>query len=526
MDGHRLSTRCCFPASGRLAKYRRARRVSEDLVDAGAGRVRLRRRRQGDAGLPARCDVLRPRLERADPSAPRLRVRAGESGPPGADAGLNSREETENRHGFANFPMLNLASAPKSGTPGTPARRRRRGSGLTVAVLRTIARHGMTKGAAFFYAVAVGAAANFVMDYLHHHDNATPVVAHETVTAPEREHTVIAPIVRPEPRALESRTGEPRAEPRAIEPRVPERPTTAALPPVPEVRPLPAPTAPAALPQVPRLPLTNPPAVIDPAAILGSPDPAAETRLDAQFRRATGYRARLLPWPVDKPTFSVPSAVLRGRLQPCCCWWRSPPLDKSVEAMSIPTLPVPSIGNLVSLLLYLDKPAETAGPKDARRGAARAGCTSEASRPRCVPEQGDACALLLVMLFLPTAQCSGLAIIRRPSLSASLPALQPRRTLVRVEQREDASTVAPARSDLRAGRASTGTGSTRGRRRSSCKRFMRGRGSCRRPAAADRLRRWRHLARIARRRGRGATIAVGRSPARRSRPARRLRHAH
>ena len=228
------------------------------------------------------------------------------------------------------------------------------GVGVNRGTLRSIARHGMTKGAAFFYAVAVGAGANFVLDYVHHHQDVTPVVAHETVTAPEREHPATVPIARPEPRVVERRSAEPRVpEPRAIEPRVPERPTTASLPPMPEVRPLPAPTAPVALPQVPRLPLPNPSATttLPPSSDLPTPPlkPASMPSLDT-------------PPAADKPIFSVPPAAPAAASA-------VPPVDKPVEAMSIPTPPVPSIGNPVSLLPPPDKPAEPPAPKNVKPGS-------------------------------------------------------------------------------------------------------------------------------------------------------------
>ena len=57
--------RCVDRGQGRLSQR------------AGAGRLRLRRRRQGHARLSARRHLRRPRLERAQAAATRLRLRAG-----------------------------------------------------------------------------------------------------------------------------------------------------------------------------------------------------------------------------------------------------------------------------------------------------------------------------------------------------------------------------------------------------------------------------------------------------------------
>ena len=231
--------------------------------------------------------------------------------------------------------MINLASAPISAITGDEARHRDWGVGITVAIMRTIARHGMTKGAAFFYAVAVGAAANFVLEYIHRHEEvaltAIPAVAHQTVTAPEREHPATMPIV-------------PRAEARMPEPRMPEsrpieHPTTAALPPLPEIKPLPEPAKPVALPQVPSLPLPSNPST---ASLPQSAD---------------------LPTPPLKPT-SVPSFNVPPAAPAAASALPSP--DKPVEAMSTPLPPpspaAPSLGAPVSLLPPPDKPADAPDP--------------------------------------------------------------------------------------------------------------------------------------------------------------------
>lgn len=197
----------------------------------------------------------------------------------------------------------------------------------------------MTKGAAFCYAVIVGAAANFVIDYLHHHEDTLPILAHETVQAPEREHVVTAPIVRPEPRTVEPRAPEPRAgEPRIIEPRVPDRPTTASLPAVPEVKPLPAP----AVPQVPTLPVPSAATTLPASSDLPTPPlkPASVSSLRASPAEPSA----------DRPIFNVPPAAPAAASA-------VPPADKPVEAMSTPAPPpAPSIGDPVSLLPPPDKP--------------------------------------------------------------------------------------------------------------------------------------------------------------------------
>jgi hypothetical protein len=204
----------------------------------------------------------------------------------------------------------------------------------------------MTKGAAFFYAVAVGAAANFVIDYIHHHEDVTPVVAHETITAHAPEHTAIAPIVH--------------TEPRVAEPRVPERPTTASLPPVREITPLPVPATPVALPQVPTLPVPKASAVtaLPQSADLPTPPlkPTSVPSLGAAPAVAVAEP------PADRPSFSVPAAASA-----------LPPVDKSadkpVEAMSTPALG-PSIGDPVSLLPPPDKPEP---PKNVKPGSGTGG---------------------------------------------------------------------------------------------------------------------------------------------------------
>lgn len=245
--------------------------------------------------------------------------------------------------------MINLASAPISGTPAPGSG----GSGSTVALLRSIARHGMTKGAAFCYAVVVGAAANFVIDYLHHHEDAIPIVAHDTAPAVAgHERAATAPIVRPEPHIAE--------------PRVPERPTTAALPPVPEVKPLPAPATPVVLPQVPTLPLPSAAATLPSPSDLPTPalKPAAVPSLPVPTAAASAEPS------ADRPAFSVPPATPAAASA-------VPPADKDkpVEAMSIPAPPSPgaSIGSPVSLLPPPDKPADPPQPKAVKPGSGTGG---------------------------------------------------------------------------------------------------------------------------------------------------------
>src|SRR5579885_633658 len=63
-----------------------------------------------------------------------------------------------------------------------------------MSIFGKIARHGMSKGAAFFYAVAVGVAANAVIDYLHRGDAAAPsgVPAAATPAPPVKSVTLPA----------------------------------------------------------------------------------------------------------------------------------------------------------------------------------------------------------------------------------------------------------------------------------------------------------------------------------------------
>ena len=265
------------------------------------------------AGLPARRDLHRPRLERADPAAPRLCLRAGKPCPPRSNLGLKS-------HGCvivsSIFPTMSLALARFSGITHGSARLLSWGQGL-VAIFRTIARHGMTKGAAFFYAVAVGAGANLVLEYLHKPD-LTSVVAHETAApALPPEHAATAPIA-------------PKPEMRAVEPAPTPHPATATPP---AAKPLPEPKS-VALPQVPALPLPE------------------VTRLPP---------SKDFPAPALQPAALSPAAAT-STLPPA----NSPadkPADKPVEAMSVPVLPppappAPNLGNPVSLLPPPpDKPA-------------------------------------------------------------------------------------------------------------------------------------------------------------------------
>jgi hypothetical protein len=214
----------------------------------------------------------------------------------------------------------------------------------------------MTKGAAFCYAVVVGAAGNFVIDYIHHREDATPVVARDT--APEREHAAIAPSVRPEPRV---------AEPRIIEPRVPEHPTAASLPPVREIKPLPEPAIPAALPQVPMLPMPKASAMtaLPPSADLPTPPlkPTSVPNLSA------APPVVVTEPPADRPGFSVPlAAPAAASAVPLA----DKPADKPVEAMSTPA-PTLSIGNPVSLLPPPDKPADPPAPKTVKPASGTGG---------------------------------------------------------------------------------------------------------------------------------------------------------
>src|SRR5579885_2740872 len=66
-----------------------------------------------------------------------------------------------------------------------------------MSIFGKIARHGMSKGAAFFYAVAVGVAANAVIDYLHRGDAAAPsgVPAAATPAPPVKSVTLPLPTV-------------------------------------------------------------------------------------------------------------------------------------------------------------------------------------------------------------------------------------------------------------------------------------------------------------------------------------------
>jgi len=71
-------------------------------------------------------------------------------------------------------------------------------SGIIVDVFAKIARLGMTKAAAFFYAVAVGVSANLVFEYVHRHDAALalasePAAITEKPVSPPIATALIAP---------------------------------------------------------------------------------------------------------------------------------------------------------------------------------------------------------------------------------------------------------------------------------------------------------------------------------------------
>ena len=86
MDEHRLDA-VLFPGADR----RRDRRQGRLSQRPGARRLCLRDPRQGDPGLPLRRHLHRPRLERADPPASRLRLRASHPSPPPAARPAASR---------------------------------------------------------------------------------------------------------------------------------------------------------------------------------------------------------------------------------------------------------------------------------------------------------------------------------------------------------------------------------------------------------------------------------------------------
>ena len=86
MDEHRLDA-VLFPGRDR----RRDRRQGRLSQRPGARRLCCRDPRQGHPGLPLRRHLHRPRLERADPVAPRLCLRAGNPSPPPASRPAASR---------------------------------------------------------------------------------------------------------------------------------------------------------------------------------------------------------------------------------------------------------------------------------------------------------------------------------------------------------------------------------------------------------------------------------------------------
>jgi hypothetical protein len=132
-----------------------------------------------------------------------------------------------------------------------------------MSIFGKIARHGMSKGAAFFYAVAVGVAANAVIDYLHRGDAAAPSGVPAAATPAPPVKSVILP----------------------------------ALPTVPTLALPDPPAAAAALPQ----PAVLKPPPLQPAAL--PPDPAPPPRLPAleAGRAAPGEVAAGAPVPLLPP---------------------------------------------------------------------------------------------------------------------------------------------------------------------------------------------------------------------------------
>jgi hypothetical protein len=186
-----------------------------------------------------------------------------------------------------------------------------------VSILRTIARHGMSKGAAFFYAVAVGAAANLVLDYVHHR-NAVPVADSEIVPARAvvpGGRTLTAPIASR--RAL--------AEPRPI-------------------RPSPAPTTAS-------LPVSLPPNV--PGATLALPDPPMPSLPKSSALPTPALQPAALPAP-PSPAPAAPAASTPNK-----------PAAAPLETVVVSPPPTaPKLGDPVSLLPLPAKPAVDPAPPD------------------------------------------------------------------------------------------------------------------------------------------------------------------
>lgn len=152
--------------------------------------------------------------------------------------------------------------------------------GVVLRMFRELARLGVSRAAAFFYAVAVGVVANVVIAHLSPHDGAAPTAPPTTWPTVAKTPEATATIA---PRAREAKPTEPA---RAIEASAP----ATSLPPVPAAVVAP-PVTPAALPPSPPQNLAN----------IGSRTPPAQ---DAS---ASLPNAGTMAAPLLKPT-ALPSA--------------------------------------------------------------------------------------------------------------------------------------------------------------------------------------------------------------------------
>jgi hypothetical protein len=174
----------------------------------------------------------------------------------------------------------------------------------------------MSKGAAFFYAVAVGAAANLVLDYVHHR-NAVPVANSEIVPA-----RAVVPSGRTLTAPIASRRG-------IVEPR--------------PIRPSPAPTTAS-------LPVSLPPNM--PGATLALPDPPMPSL----------PKSSALPTPSLQPT-ALPAAPNPAPAAPAASTPNKPAAAPLETVVASPAA-APKLGDPVSLLPLQAKPAVDPTPPD------------------------------------------------------------------------------------------------------------------------------------------------------------------
>jgi hypothetical protein len=171
----------------------------------------------------------------------------------------------------------------------------------------------MSKGAAFFYAVAVGAAANLVLDYVHHR-NAVPVANSEIVPA-----RAVVPSGRTLTAPIASRRGIGESRP---------------------IRPSPAPTTAS-------LPVSLPPNV--PGATLALPDPPMPSLPKSSALPTPSLQPTALPAaPNPAPAASTPNKPAAAPLETVVA---SPPA-------------APKLGDPVSLLPLQAKPVVDPPPPD------------------------------------------------------------------------------------------------------------------------------------------------------------------